>query len=60
MQRESVESSNIKSIGYSYGAKILEIEFLNKMVYQYSFVPLEVYEGLMNAESHGGYFDRVI
>ncbi|GAA5136140.1 KTSC domain-containing protein [Alloalcanivorax gelatiniphagus] len=53
MERISVSSSNIASIGYDEGEKILEVEFLNGGVYQYFDVPQETYEGFINAESHG-------
>ena len=53
MNRQSVYSSNISSIGYENG--ILEIEFHGNRVYQYN-VPQSVYNGLMSASSHGKYF----
>lgn len=58
--RNSVESSNINSIGYDSKNEILEIEFNHGAVYQYFDVPENVYEALMNADSHGRYFDRNI
>lgn len=56
MKRQSVESSNIASIGYDAENEILEIEFNHGGVYQYIDVPENVYEELMNADSHGRYF----
>ncbi len=56
MDRTPVVSSNLKSVGYNANAKILEIEFHNGSVYQYYGVPLNVYEGLMKASSHGKFF----
>lgn len=58
--RNSVESSNIKSIGYDSENEILEIEFNLGVVYQYFGVPQNEYDTLMNADSHGRYFDRNI
>ena len=55
MQRQPVSSSNIASIGYDQATQILEIGFLNNTVYQYFYVPLPVYLGLMAAGSHGSY-----
>ncbi len=55
MERESVSSSNIASIGYDDNSETLEIEFLNGAVYQYFDVPNGVYEELMAADSHGRY-----
>jgi len=60
MNRTSVSSSNIASIGYDANSRVLEIEFLNGSVYQYSSVPESLYNGLMNASSHGSYFDSYI
>ena len=56
MDRTPVVSSNLKSVGYNVDTKILEIEFHNGSVYQYYGVPLNVYEGLMKAPSHGKFF----
>jgi KTSC domain len=57
MNRMPVSSSNLASIGYDRTTQTLEIEFLHGGVYQYSGVPPSVYDGLMEAESHGSYFD---
>lgn len=48
-----VSSSNIKSIGYDKERNILEVAFNNRSVYRYYDVPEYLYEGLMNADSHG-------
>lgn len=55
MDRESVSSSNIASIGYDESSETLEIEFLNGGLYQYFDVPQRVYEELIAADSHGKY-----
>ncbi|GGD17704.1 KTSC domain-containing protein [Flavobacterium orientale] len=60
MERKSVRSSNLVSIGYDVNNKILEIEFHNGGVYQYSNVSFDVYEELMDAKSHGTYFSANI
>jgi len=60
MIRQSVNSSNIKSIGYDSGSNTLEIEFHSGGVYQYFNVPELVYKELMQAPSHGSYFHRHI
>ncbi|NCP53469.1 MAG: KTSC domain-containing protein [Flavobacteriales bacterium] len=60
MERQSVESSNLASIGYDAENEILEIEFNHGGIYQYFDVPENIYEELMNASSHGQYFDRNI
>lgn len=60
MQRTSVSSSDIASIGYDVSRGTLEVKFNKGSVYQYSGVPESVYRGLMNASSHGSYFDANI
>lgn len=60
MERQYVASTNIASIGYDSLSMILEIEFLNGSIYQYYDVPQYLYEGLMNANSHGKFFDANI
>ncbi len=55
MERKPVSSSNIASIGYDENSSTLEIEFLNNSIYQYFDVPLHLYQGLINANSHGQY-----
>lgn len=54
MHRQQVSSSDIQSIGYENGT--LEIAFHSGGIYQYSNVPQNIYQSLMNAGSHGQYF----
>ena len=56
MKRKPLVSSNIRSIGYEQSTLTLEIEFHSGGIYQYYSVPLNVYEALMKASSHGKYF----
>ena len=56
IERTPVRSSALRSVGYDPKQRVLEIEFTNRSVYQYSDVPPKVYRGLMAAESHGRYF----
>jgi hypothetical protein len=60
MQRQQVHSSNLSSIGYEATSQTLEIQFHSGHVYQYSEVPVTIYNELMSASSHGKYFDRFI
>ncbi len=60
MERVQVESSNLASVGYNPETTTLEIEFHSGDIYQYSGVPEDVHQGLMNAESKGKYFHRNI
>lgn len=50
-----VDSSNIKSIGYSEEDLILEISFKDGKTYQYYDVPKYEYEALMAPGSKGAY-----
>ena len=54
MQMVPVESSNLSSVGYQGGT--LWISFHSGSLYEYTGVPLSVYQGLMAADSHGKYF----
>lgn len=56
MKRQPVSSSNLRSVGYDASSETLEIEFHSGGTYQYSQVPASIYQGLMQAESHGRYF----
>lgn len=60
MKRQSVQSSNLASVGYDAENEILEVEFNHGGIYQYFDVPLDVYEELMEASSHGVYFSANI
>ena len=57
VDRVPVSSSTLASAGYDPELRILEVEFLNRSVYQYLNVPPYIYSGLMNASSHGSYLD---
>lgn len=56
MIRQSVSSSDIRSIGYVSKSQTLEIEFHSGSTYQYFDVPESIYNALMSASSHGSYF----
>ena len=60
MERQTVSSSNIRSIGYDSKSTTLEIEFLSGGVYQHFNVPQSVYNELMTGPSHGSYFHHHI
>ncbi|HEY9907494.1 MAG TPA: KTSC domain-containing protein [Thermosynechococcaceae cyanobacterium] len=60
MQLQTVESSMIYGIGYDETTQTLETVFHSGKVYQYSQVPKEVYEQLMESGSIGGYMRDLI
>ncbi|KPL91323.1 KTSC domain-containing protein [Herpetosiphon geysericola] len=60
MKRTPVDSSNLASVGYDATNQTLEIEFQNRSIYQYFEVPEDMYNELMQADSHGSYFNGYI
>jgi hypothetical protein len=56
IQRQAVQSSNLASIGYHRGLRVLEIEFQSGAIYRYREVPLDIFADLMRAESKGRFF----
>ena len=56
IERQRVDSSNIKSVGYNKELQILEVEFEMGGVYQYTAVPEAVHKNFMNAPSKGNFF----
>lgn len=55
MDRQSVTSSNVASVGYDLDSSTLEVEFKDGSVYQYFDVPEAIYNGLIGASSVGGF-----
>lgn len=60
IQRQVVESTNIKSVGYFSVGRILVVEFTTGAIYQYSDVPEAVFVDMMNSKSKGKYFSAEI
>lgn len=56
MDRESVSSSNIVSVGYDPASETLEVEFQSGTVYQYYNVRQGTYDEFMAAPSKGKFF----
>jgi len=56
MERTSVSSSNIASVGYDKKTSTLEVEFKGGGIYQYYNVPATVHAGFLSAESVGKHF----
>ena len=53
-----VSSSNLAAVGYENG--VLHILFQSGRMYAYFDVPEQVYQELMQASSHGSYFNACI
>lgn len=60
MQRASIQSSAILSIGYDERERTLEIEFVNGRIYRYFDVPSETLQSFLRAESKGKYMNAHI
>lgn len=60
MNRTSVSSSNVASVGHDRNTLTLEVEFRSGSVYQYFDVPETVCQELKNADSVGGYLNANI
>jgi ATP-dependent DNA helicase RecG len=57
MNRTTVQSSNILSIGYDESLFILEVEFHSGAIWQYKKLSQATFNELINASSIGGYFN---
>ena len=60
LNRQPVQSSNLRSVGYDPDTNTLEIEFHHGGLYLYFDVPQNMYEGLMSAPSHGEFHAQYI
>lgn len=58
MRMIPVTSSNVKSVGYDAGN--LYVDFLNGGRYRYLDVPIDLYDGILKAESVGKYLNTHI
>lgn len=56
MERRRISANNIRSVGYDARGRMLEVEFSNGGIYQYSGVSEEVHRRFINAPSPGSYF----
>ena len=57
---ESLDSTNLAQVTYDTKTGTLTVYFMNESKYEYYGVPVEIYEGLVEAISHGSYFHREI
>ena len=60
MRRTAVDSTTLRSAGYSPTQRVLELEFTSGAVYQYLEVPASIYRRLIEAASKGTYFNHEI
>jgi hypothetical protein len=55
-----VDSTLLASISYEPDAALLYLEFRDGAAYRYFNVPVDIYNGLLGANSKGVYFNRRI
>lgn len=60
LERQIVQSSNLRSVSYDATKKNLEIEFRSGLIHQYQNVPSKIHTGLLSASSAGIYYDENI
>ena len=60
MERETVESSTVLSIGYEPTTGTLEIEFKTGRLYQYYNVPEPIYQQFLESDSKGKFLHAYI
>lgn len=60
MDRENIDSSMLRSIGYDANSSILELEFNSGSVWQYYDFPESLWYEFEVAESKGSFFHREI
>jgi hypothetical protein len=56
IERNSVESSNIASVGFCPDRKCIQVEFKSGAIYEYPDCDQKVYDDLMASESKGKFF----
>lgn len=60
MRVATVESSTLVTVAYDEARELLQLQFCNGAVYQYSGVPAAVHQALLMAPSKGRFFNHSI
>jgi hypothetical protein len=60
MKPIAVESTTLATVAYDADRELLQIEFRDRTVYQFSTVPAHIHAALLSAPSKGRYFNRFI
>ena len=60
MQVTVVQSTTLATVVYDEAQELLQLQFLNRAIYQYFGVPRAVHEALLGAPSKGRYFNQAI
>jgi hypothetical protein len=60
MKTTAVNSRTLRTVAYDADRQILQLEFHSRTKYRYFQVPVDIYEGLLQAPSKGAYFNHFI
>lgn len=60
MKYTDVKSSNVAQVGYDSLTGTMGVKFNNGTVYEYDDVPVEIFEGVRDAESVGRVFNSTV
>jgi KTSC domain len=60
MEMIPVASSNVLAIGYDQKNKLLRVEFHNGHLYEYSAVPVAVFDAFLESNSKGSFVWQVL
>jgi hypothetical protein len=60
IKRYPVESSQISSVGYDEGTKVLVVEFSRGALYAYKNVEKGTYNNFIDSDSPGKFFNQMI
>jgi hypothetical protein len=60
LEKQQIQSSNLRFVRYDAAKKNLEIEFRSGIIHQYQNVPSAIHAGLLKASSAGIYYTENI
>ena len=60
MERKRINASTIRAVGYDESRQLLEVEFSNGSIVEYSGVSREVHRRFVNAPSPASFFEDQI
>ncbi|MGE4284086.1 MAG: KTSC domain-containing protein [Clostridia bacterium] len=59
MDRASIESEIIRSVGYDINTRLMEVELNSGNIFQYKDVPDLVYQGLLYSPTKDSYYQTM-
>ena len=60
MQRLSIDSDSLRSIGYNELGQMMEVEFEDGTLRQYYDVPLDIYDDFLETKTKDNYFNDYV